>query len=110
LYHLSILLVVEWILRHRLSFLSHQELPERLLLTYKPEEAEKAPEPVPTVEEKPQVVEEPAPVPSSSEIVSSPPKPEIADTGDLLVSREEIQKVNMTSMFFNLNIIFSHRG
>ncbi|KAG2590964.1 putative clathrin assembly protein At2g01600 isoform X2 [Panicum virgatum] len=60
------------------------ELPERLLLTYKPEEAENAPEPVPIVEEKPQVVEEPAPVPSSSEIVSSPPKPEIADTDDLL--------------------------
>jgi len=86
------------------------ELPERLLLTYKPEEAEKAPEPVPTVEEKPQVVEEPAPVSSSSEIASPPPQPEIADTGDLLVSREEIQKVNMTSMFFNLNIIFSRRG
>jgi len=60
------------------------ELPERLLLTYKPEEAEKAPEPVPTVEEKPQVVEEPAPVSSSSEIASPPPQPEIADTGDLL--------------------------
>ena len=98
-----------WILRHSLS-LFHQELPERLLLTYKPEEAEKAPEPVPTVEEKPQVVEEPAPVSSSSEIASPPPQPEIADTGDLLVSREEIQKVNMTSMFFNLNIIFSRRG
>ena len=83
---------MEWILRHRLSFLFHQELPEQLLLTYKPEEAEKAPEPVPTVEEKPQVVEEPAPVPSSSEIVSSPPKPEIADTGDLLVSREKFRK------------------
>jgi len=61
LYHLSILLVVEWILRHRLSFLSHQELPERLLLTYKTEEAEKGPEPVQIVEEKekPQSVEEP---------------------------------------------------
>ena len=94
MYHLSILLVVEWILRHRLSFLSHQELPERLLLTYKPEEAEKAPEPVQIVEEKekPQSVEEPAPVPSSSEFVSPPPKPEIADTGDLLVSREKFRK------------------
>jgi len=92
LYHLGNQLVVEWILRHRLSFLFHQELPERLLLTYKPEEAENAPEPVPIVEEKPQVVEEPAPVPSSSEIVSSPPKPEIADTGDLLVSREKFRK------------------
>ena len=92
LYHLGNQLVVEWILRHRLSFLFHQELPERLLLTYKPEEAGNAPEPVPIVEEKPQVVEEPAPVPSSSEIVSSPPKPEIADTGDLLVSREKFRK------------------
>jgi len=93
LYHLSILLVVEWILRHRLSFLSHQELPERLLLTYKPEEAEKAPEPVQIVEEKekPQSVEEPAPVPSSSEFVSPPPKPEIAYTVDLLVSREKFR-------------------
>jgi len=90
---LSILLVVEWILRHRLSFLSHQELPERLLLTYKPEEAEKAPEPVQIVEEKekPQSVEEPAPVPSSSEFVSPPPKPEIAYTVDLLVSREKFR-------------------
>ncbi|CAL4961940.1 unnamed protein product [Urochloa decumbens] len=60
------------------------ELPERLLLTYKPEEAEEAPEPVPIVEEKPQVVEERAPVPTSSEIASPPPKPEITNTGDLL--------------------------
>jgi len=38
-----------------------QELPERLLLTYKTEEAEKGPEPVQIVEEKekPQSVEEP---------------------------------------------------
>ena len=93
MYHLSILLVVEWILRHRLSFLSHQELPERLLLTYKTEEAEKGPEPVQIVEEKekPQSVEEPAPVPSSSEFVSPPPKPEIAYTVDLLVSREKFR-------------------
>ncbi|KAJ1284915.1 hypothetical protein BS78_03G242100 [Paspalum vaginatum] len=62
------------------------ELPERLLLTYKPEEAEEVPEPVPIVEEKEktQAVEEPAPVPSSAEIASSPHTPEIADTGDLL--------------------------
>ncbi|GJN17997.1 hypothetical protein PR202_gb05108 [Eleusine coracana subsp. coracana] len=59
------------------------ELPERLLLTYKPEEAEKVAEPVPVAEEKTQVVEEAAPVVSSSEIVP-PPKPETADTGDLL--------------------------
>ncbi|CAD6230200.1 unnamed protein product [Miscanthus lutarioriparius] len=59
------------------------ELPQRLLLTYKPEEEEVC-EPVPIVEEKLQVVEEPAPVPSSQ--IASPPKPEIADTGDLLES------------------------
>ncbi|XP_066306814.1 putative clathrin assembly protein At2g01600 [Miscanthus floridulus] len=58
------------------------ELPQRLLLTYKPEEEEEVREPVPIVEEKLQVVEEPAPVPSSQ--IASPPKPEIADTGDLL--------------------------
>ncbi|CAD6209293.1 unnamed protein product [Miscanthus lutarioriparius] len=57
------------------------ELPERLLLTYKPEE-EEVREPIPIVEEKLQVVEEPAPVPSSQ--IASPPKPEIANTGDLL--------------------------
>ncbi|GJM93471.1 hypothetical protein PR202_ga10029 [Eleusine coracana subsp. coracana] len=60
------------------------ELPERLLLTYKPEEAEKVAEPVPVAEEKTQVVEEAAPVASLSEIVPPPPKPETANTGDLL--------------------------
>ncbi|CAD6270092.1 unnamed protein product [Miscanthus lutarioriparius] len=66
------------------------ELPERLILTYKPaaaaaeEEEEEVREHVPIVEEKRQVVEEPAPVPSSQ--IASPPKPNIADTGDLLVS------------------------
>jgi hypothetical protein len=44
------------------------------------------------VEEKTQVVEEAAPVPSSSEVVSLPPKPEAADTGDLLVSWKEVIK------------------
>ncbi|KAL6840486.1 hypothetical protein ACP4OV_030296 [Aristida adscensionis] len=60
------------------------EFPERLLLTYKPEESEEVPEPVPAVEETPQVLEESAPVPSSSEVISPPPKVEVADTGDLL--------------------------
>ncbi|KAG0539035.1 hypothetical protein BDA96_03G288100 [Sorghum bicolor] len=61
------------------------ELPEQLLLTYKPEEEEEEEEvreSVPIAEEKLQVVEEPAPVPSSQ--IASPPRPEIADTGDLL--------------------------
>jgi len=80
---------VEWILKYGLSFLFHQELPQRLLLTYKPEEEEVC-EPVPIVEEKLQVVEEPAPVPSSQ--IASPPKPEIADTGDLLVSMKMVIK------------------
>jgi len=57
--------ILEWIIKYRLSFLFHQELPERH----------------PIVEEKLQV-EEPAPVPSSQ--IASAPKPEIADTGDLL--------------------------
>lgn len=86
----SDLLIVEWILKYGLSFLFHQELPERLLLTYKPEEEEEVREPVPIVEEKLQVVEEPAPVPSSQ--IASPPKPEIADTGDLLVSMKIVIK------------------
>ncbi|KAL6615842.1 hypothetical protein ACP70R_038112 [Stipagrostis hirtigluma subsp. patula] len=60
------------------------EFPERLLLTYKPEESEEVPEPVPAVEETPQVVEESAPVPSSSEVVSPYPKAEVSDTVDLL--------------------------
>lgn len=59
------------------------EFPERLLLTYKPEESEEIPEPVPVEEEKPQA-EEPAAVPSSTEVVLPPPKAEVADTGDLL--------------------------
>jgi len=59
------------------------ELPERLLLTYKPEESEEIPEPAPVEEEK-APVEEPVPVPPVTEVVSSPPKTEVADTGDLL--------------------------
>ncbi|KAL6848995.1 hypothetical protein ACP4OV_021578 [Aristida adscensionis] len=60
------------------------ELPERLLLTYKPEEAEEVPEPAPVEEEK-LPVEEPAPVEApATEIVSPPPKTEVVDTGDLL--------------------------
>ena len=84
------LLIVEWILKYGLSFLFHQELPQRLLLTYKPEEEEEVREPVPIVEEKLQVVEEPAPVPSSQ--IALLPKPEIADTGDLLVSMKMVIK------------------
>ncbi|VAH62931.1 unnamed protein product [Triticum turgidum subsp. durum] len=59
------------------------EFPERLLLTYKPEESEEVPEPVPVQEEVPQM-EEPAPVPSLTEVASSPPNTRVADTGDLL--------------------------
>uniref|UniRef100_A0A453FAU3 AP180 N-terminal homology (ANTH) domain-containing protein n=1 Tax=Aegilops tauschii subsp. strangulata TaxID=200361 RepID=A0A453FAU3_AEGTS len=59
------------------------EFPERLLLTYKPEESEVVPEPVPVQEEVPQM-EEPAPVPSLTEVASSPPNTKVADTGDLL--------------------------
>lgn len=59
------------------------ELPERLLLTYKPEESEEIPEPAPVEEEK-APVEEPVPVLPVTEVVSPPPKTEVADTGDLL--------------------------
>ncbi|KAL6618850.1 hypothetical protein ACP70R_033989 [Stipagrostis hirtigluma subsp. patula] len=59
------------------------ELPERLLLTYKPEESEEIPEPPPVEEEKPPV-EEPVAVAPVTEVVSPPPKVEVADTGDLL--------------------------
>jgi hypothetical protein len=59
------------------------ELPERLLLTYKPEESEEIPEPAPVEEEK-APVEEPDPVPPVTEVVSPPPKTEMPDTGDLL--------------------------
>uniref|UniRef100_A0A0E0L5B9 ENTH domain-containing protein n=1 Tax=Oryza punctata TaxID=4537 RepID=A0A0E0L5B9_ORYPU len=61
------------------------ELPERLLLTYKPEEQEEVSVPDPVEEEKPPV-EEPVPVPPVTEAVSPPPPPktEVADTGDLL--------------------------
>ncbi|KAL6609558.1 hypothetical protein ACP70R_039527 [Stipagrostis hirtigluma subsp. patula] len=59
------------------------ELPERLLLTYKPEESEEIPEPPPVEEEKPPV-EEPVTVAPVTEVVSPPPKVEVADTGDLL--------------------------
>ena len=64
----------------------HQELPERLLLTYKPEESEEIPEPAPVEEEK-EPVEEPDPVPPVTEVVSPPPKTEMPDTGDLLVGK-----------------------
>ncbi|OEL38182.1 putative clathrin assembly protein [Dichanthelium oligosanthes] len=59
------------------------ELPERLLLTYKPEESEEIPEPAPVEEEK-VPVEEPDQVPPVTEVVSPPPKTEVPDTGDLL--------------------------
>ncbi|KAL5229227.1 hypothetical protein ABZP36_017492 [Zizania latifolia] len=59
------------------------EFPERLLLTYKPEESEEVLEPVSAEVDKPQI-EEPAAVPSSTEVVSPPPKAEVVDTGDLL--------------------------
>ncbi|CAN6336913.1 unnamed protein product [Urochloa humidicola] len=59
------------------------ELPERLLLTYKPEESEEIPEPAPVEEEK-APVKEPDPVPPVTEVVSPPPKTEVPDTGDLL--------------------------
>lgn len=88
------LLIVEWILKYRLSFLFHQELPERLLLTYKPEEEVR--DTVPIVAEKLQVVEEIAPVPSSQ--IALPPKPEIADTGDLLVSIKMV--IKCATLFF----------
>lgn len=67
-----------------LSSFCRQELPERLLLTYKPEESEEIPEPAPVEEEK-APVEEPVPVPSIAEVVSPPTTTEVADTGDLLV-------------------------
>ncbi|KQK09311.1 putative clathrin assembly protein At2g01600 isoform X2 [Brachypodium distachyon] len=57
--------------------------PERLLLTYKPEELEEVPEPV-TAQEEIRQTEEPAPVPSSTEVASPPPDTRVADTGDLL--------------------------
>ncbi|AQK91932.1 Putative clathrin assembly protein [Zea mays] len=59
------------------------ELPERLLLTYKPEESEEILEPAPVEEEK-VPVEEPVLVPPVTEVVSPPPKAEVPDTGDLL--------------------------
>ncbi|XP_062180315.1 putative clathrin assembly protein At2g01600 [Phragmites australis] len=59
------------------------ELPERLLLTYKPDESEEIPEPAPIEEEKPPV-EEPIPVPPVTKVVSPPPETKVADTGDLL--------------------------
>ncbi|KAK3138097.1 hypothetical protein QOZ80_5AG0364450 [Eleusine coracana subsp. coracana] len=59
------------------------EFSERLLLTYKPEEAEEIPEPAPVEEEK-APAEEPMPEPPVTEAVTPPPKTEVADTGDLL--------------------------
>ncbi|GJM89648.1 hypothetical protein PR202_ga05856 [Eleusine coracana subsp. coracana] len=60
-----------------------EEFSERLLLTYKPEEAEEIPEPAPVEEEK-APAEEPMPEPPVTEAVTPPPKTEVADTGDLL--------------------------
>ncbi|KAF0917821.1 hypothetical protein E2562_021490 [Oryza meyeriana var. granulata] len=60
------------------------DFPERLLLTYKPEESEEVPEPVSAEEEKPQIEEPAAAMPSSTEVVSPPPKAEVVDPGDLL--------------------------
>ncbi|CAL9167864.1 unnamed protein product [Musa hybrid cultivar] len=56
------------------------EFPERLLLTYKVEAV-----PITVEEEKPPL-DEPKPVPSTTEVVSSPPtlKADSSDTGDLL--------------------------
>lgn len=64
------------------SFLC-QEFPERLLLTYKPEEEPFPEDTKPSVEVEP---EEPNPVPPSSteEVAAAPPTN--LDTGDLLVS------------------------
>ncbi|GJN15118.1 hypothetical protein PR202_gb02009 [Eleusine coracana subsp. coracana] len=59
------------------------EFSERLLLTYKPEEAEEIPEPAPVEEEK-APADEPMPEPPVTEAVTPPPKTEVADTGDLL--------------------------
>jgi hypothetical protein len=59
------------------------EFPERLLLTYKPEESEEVSTPDPVEEEKPPV-EESVPVPPLTEVVSPPPKTNVVDTGDLL--------------------------
>jgi len=59
------------------------ELPERLLLTYKPEESEEVSVPDPVEEEIPPV-EEPVPVQPVTEVVSPPSKTVMADTGDLL--------------------------
>jgi hypothetical protein len=70
-----------------LSFL--QELPERLLLTYKPEESEELSEPDPVEEEKPPV-EEPVPEQPVADVVSPPSKTVVADTGDLLVRQEHL--------------------
>jgi hypothetical protein len=67
-----------------LSFL--QEFPERLLLTYKPEESEEVSEPDPVEEERPPV-EEPVPEQPVAEVVSPPSKTVVADTGDLLVRK-----------------------
>uniref|UniRef100_A0A0D3ESU4 ENTH domain-containing protein n=1 Tax=Oryza barthii TaxID=65489 RepID=A0A0D3ESU4_9ORYZ len=60
------------------------EFPERLLLTYKPEESEEIPEPVSAEEEKPQIEEPAVAVPSTEVVPPPPPKPEVVDTGDLL--------------------------
>uniref|UniRef100_A0A804UG41 ENTH domain-containing protein n=1 Tax=Zea mays TaxID=4577 RepID=A0A804UG41_MAIZE len=64
------------------------ELPERLLLTYKPEESEEILEPAPVEEEK-VPVEEPVLVPPVTEVVSPPPKAEGLDDTNPAVSAIE---------------------
>jgi len=59
------------------------EFPERLLLTYKPEESEEVYVPDPVEEERPPV-EEPVPEQPVAEVVSPPSNTVVADTGDLL--------------------------
>lgn len=83
----------------------YQEFPERLLLTYKPEESEEVSEPDPVEEERPPV-EEPVPVQPIPEVVSPPTKTVVADTGDLLVSEEHISNIECYD-FGNLNILCS---
>uniref|UniRef100_A0ACD5U0Q2 Uncharacterized protein n=1 Tax=Avena sativa TaxID=4498 RepID=A0ACD5U0Q2_AVESA len=69
------------------------ELPERLLLTYKPEESEEVSVPDPVEEEIPPV-EEPVPVQPVTEVVSPPSKTVMADTGDLLGLNDPIPAVS----------------
>jgi hypothetical protein len=79
-------LEIPWSIHQFSIVLFNQELPERLLLTYKPEESEEIPEPAPVEEEK-APVEEPEQAPPVTEVVSPPPKAEVPNTGDLLVGK-----------------------